>query len=88
MPLSDNAEENYKKLQPIVEQRAKEREEKKQAAQLQKIQVKLNAKQAKIEIKFAKKQAKKDEKEQKRAVKLLKKQKSTAEIDDEIATTK
>ena len=88
LPLSDNAEENYKKLQPIVEQRAKEREEKKQAAQLQKIQVKLNAKQAKIEIKFAKKQAKKDEKEQKRAVKLLKKQKSTAEIDDEIATTK
>ncbi len=88
IPLSDHSEAHYQKLQPIVEQRAKEREEKKQAAQLQKIQIKLNAKQAKIEIKFAKKQAKKDEKEQKRAVKLLKKQKFSQEIDDEIATTK
>lgn len=87
LPLSENAEDNYKKLEPIVQQRAKAKEEKLQAAQLQKIQIKLSAKQAKIEIKFAKKQAKKEEKEQKRALKLLKKQHGT-EIEEEIAASK
>lgn len=63
IPQSENAEENYKRLTPFVEQVHAEREQKKQ-----------NRKQLKIDAKAAKKQAKKDEKAQKKAEKLAKKQ--------------
>ena len=96
-PLSDNAEENYKKLQPIVEQRAKEREEKRQAKIVAKMEIKIAEKQSKLEIKATIKRTKIENKQQKKAekkaIKLAKKNKnaplllSEADVSDEVAFT-
>ena len=90
LPLSDNAEENYKKLEPIVEQRAKEREEKKQAKIIEQMEIKIAAKQSKLELKATIKRTKIETKQQKKAEKtankLAKKTKKSI-LAEEIAVT-
>lgn len=92
LPLSDNAEAHYEKLQPIVEQRAKEKEEKRQAKIIEKMEIKIAAKQSKLEIKATVKRTKIEAKQQKKAEKLAKKQSKNPPLPDvnlieEIATT-
>ena len=69
LPLSDNADAHYEKLQPIVEQRAKEREEKKQAKIIEQMEIKIAAKQSKLELKATIKRTKIETKQQKKAEK-------------------
>ena len=95
LPLSDNAEGHYQKLQPIVEQRAKEREEKRQAKIVAKMEIKIAEKQSKLEIKATVKRTKIENKQQKKAEKkankLAKKNKllplNDADLIEEIAVT-
>ncbi|MBQ9714265.1 MAG: hypothetical protein IJV83_02970 [Clostridia bacterium] len=72
IPLSENAEEHYKKLEPIIEQRAQKKQEKQQVSLLEKIQIKFSAREQKLEIKATAKQekaaAKKAKKERKQTL--------------------